>query len=282
MEQEVGGSNPPNCTNHSIPSNQLSPRHACVWFSIEPNRAVQQTGIFTATDGVSESQEAPPSWSFVCDTSVLATAFPFIPSGHLNNCSEIFHELSGSSARQTAMQTIRQFDTIDNGATSTRVIVAHAELNAQFVFDVLCEFACRPTLQEAVTAPVCFSSRSADDDDHRVRTTGADSLLPEPKELPCRFVKQSSPRSLQPSSWRPASPQAALAAAITAAVIMAAVITITAITITVTTIMVITIMAIIITAGIIMATTITIATTVSTSTNEEKPADGVGRLTTWA
>ena len=64
---------------------------------------------------------------------------------------------------------------------------------------------------------------------------------------------------------------------------MAAVITITAITITVTTIMAIIITAGIITAITIMATTTTtIAVTVSTFTNEEKPADGVGRLTTWA
>jgi hypothetical protein len=187
------------------------------------------------------------------------------------------------------MQTIQHIDTID-GTIPTRVIVAHPELNAPFVSDFIGGFACRPTLQKQVTAPACFSSRSADGDHHRVRTIGADPLLPEPKELPCRFVKQSSPRSPQPLYWLRASPQAALrpwrplrspwrtkqsrwgivtAIIITAITIMAGIII---------GIMAGTMAIIIMVITIITATT----TTVTTTTSNDKPADSVGRLTTRA
>lgn len=170
------------------------------------------------------------------------------------------------------MQTIRHIDAIDNEEISIRVIVAHAEMNAPFVSDFICDSTARLKPQELVTASLCFSSRSADDDDHRVRTTGADPLLPEPKELPC-FVKQSSPRSLPPPSWSPASPQAARGIGITIMVI---------ITTAGITIMVITIMAItgigagtIIIMAIITTTTAIITTTVTTTTNVGQPADVV-------
>lgn len=181
------------------------------------------------------------------------------------------------------MQTIRHIDAIDEAAISTRVIVAHAEMNALPPSDFIWDSTARLMPQELVNASLCFSSRSADGDDHRVRATGADSLLPEPKELPCRFVKQSSPRSRQPSSWSEAFPQAARGIGvtiITTAIIM--VITIMATTtIMVTGIGAGTIIMAITTTTAIITTTVTI-TTVTTTTNDDKPADGVGRLTTLA
>jgi hypothetical protein len=74
------------------------------------------------------------------------------------------------------MHTTRHIDTIGDEAISTRVIVAHAEMNVQFVSDLPCEFACMSTLQVEASAPTCFSSRSAADNDHRVRTT---------EQIPC-------------------------------------------------------------------------------------------------